>query len=346
MTRRVLTGMRTTGKLHLGHYVGALERWKEIQDLKDYECFFLLADTQALTTHSENPELLIESVRDVVLDWLSVGLDPGLPHVHFVQQSQVTERYELSGLLMMIAKYAEVMRNPTLKSELEGQESATMGFMSYPVDQAADIYMVSPTPFQRNDELLVPVGEDQVPHLEYSKVLAQRFNKMYCSDRKKSKVFVPCTALVGRVGRLVGIDGQSKMSKSLNNAIYLADDATTVTAKVRRMFTDPNRTRPYIPGNTDDTNPVFMYHRAFNPNKLEVDDLTSRYQQGKVGDVEVKQLLAKAINAFLDPIREKRSKFENTDISEIVIAGTEVAKLACKPVIEAVRERMSLVYPK
>jgi tryptophanyl-tRNA synthetase len=338
MTNRVLTGMRTTGQLHLGHYVGALKQWVEIQNNNEYECFFLLADVQALTTHADKPELLEQSVREVVLDWLSVGLDPTRHNIHFVLQSQVPERHELSVLLMMIAGYSEVMRNPTLKSELKNQKNATMGFMAYPVDQVADIYMVSPTPPKKGDKLLVPVGEDQVPHLEYARVLARRFNEKY------GPVFVPCSALVGEVGRLVGVDGNEKMGKSLNNAINLADSSQTVEAKVKRMFTDPNRTRPDIPGDTE-KNPVFIYHRAFNPNIDEVADLTKRYQKGKVGDVEVKQKLSKALNNFLEPIRERRAKFAKTDIREIVEDGSNAARQACKPVISAVREYMHLVYP-
>lgn len=336
MTKRVLTGMRTTGSLHLGHYVGALKQWFETQESGQYDCYFLLADVQALTTHADRPKLLQESVRDVVLDWLAVGIDPN--RSHFVLQSMVPERYELSALLMMIAKYGEVMRNPTLKSELEGQENATMGFMAYPVDQVADIYMVSPTPPRADDEVLVPVGLDQVPHLEYARDLAKRFNKQY------GRVFVPCKPLVGEVGRLVGTDGKAKMSKSVGNTINLSDDTETVKRKVARMFTDPNRTRPDIPGDTEN-NPVFVYHRAFNPNAQEVLELTERYNQGKVSDVEVKTRLAVALNNFLDPIRERRRKFEQVDIREIVMAGTQAARKACTPVVEAVRSLMFLRYP-
>ena len=339
MSRQVvLTGMRTTGSLHLGHYVGALKQWLEIQQAGRHECYFLLADVQALTTHADNPTLLTRSVREVVLDWLAVGLNPELPNVHLVLQSQVLERYELSALFMMIARYSEVMRNPTLKTELDRQENASMGFMSYPVDQAADIYMVCPIPPQEGDQVLVPVGQDQVPHLEYSRVLAQRFNTMYGS------VFTPCEALVGDIGRLVGTDGQAKMSKSLGNTIDLADDTETVRQKVMRMFTDPNRVRADIPGDTEN-NPVFIHHRAFNPDLDEVAELTVRYQQGKVGDVEVKKKLIVAVNNFLDPVRERRSKFANVDIREILVAGTNTARAACLPVIEAVREGMHLQYP-
>jgi len=337
-TQRVLTGMRTTGQLHLGHYVGALYEWLKIQNEGEYDCYFMLADVQALTTHAKNPALLTQSVKDVVFDWLAVGLDPNLSNIHFVLQSQIPERHELSIQFMMIAKYAEVMRNPTLKNELKNQPDASMGFMAYPVDQVADIYMVSPIPPKEGDRLLVPVGEDQVPHLEYARTLAKRFNRQY------GHVFVPCEPLVGKIGRLVGIDGKAKMSKSLSNAIYLSDDEKTVVEKVKHMFTDPKRIRSDMPGETDN-NPVFTYLRAFDTDVAEVQELTERYQRGKVGDVEVKRILTERLNQFLDPIRTRRAQYENTDIREILEQGTKATRDVAKPVIEAVREKMHLVYP-
>jgi len=339
MVKRVLTGVRTTGALHLGHYVGALKQWVDVQNSKRYECYFLLADVQALTTHADRPEILEDSVHEVVLDWLAVGLDPRRDYVNFVLQSQVESRYELSLLLTMIARYSEVMRNPTLKDELKSRTNATIGFMTYPIDQAADIYMVSPIPPRKGDEVLVPVGEDQAPHLEYSRLLAKRFNSMY------GQVFTPCRSLLGGVGRLVGIDGGSKMSKSLDNAIYLSDDTKTVEEKVMRMYTDPKRVRADIPGEVE-SNPVFIYHRAFNPDKGEVDELSSRYQKGKVGDVEVKKKLVKVLNEFLKPIRERRKLAEKEDIRRILVHGTKKASANCDLVVEAVKEKMHLVYPK
>lgn len=338
MKRRVLTGMRTTGKLHLGHYVGALERWVEVQNTGRYECFFLLADVQALTTHAKNPSILTKSIKEVVLDWLAVGLNPKLPYVHFVLQSQVLERYALSQILTMIAKHSEVMRNPTLKSEMENKEDVSLGFIAYPVDQVADILMVSPTPPKKDDVVLVPVGEDQVPHLEYTNVLARRFNQMY------GKVFAPCAPLVGRVGRLVGTDGQAKMSKSRGNVICLSDGPRTVEKKVMVMYTDPKRIRADVPGDTVN-NPVFIYHRAFNRNREEVADLTERYKKGKVGDVEVKKKLAKAINALLGPIRERRAKYKKANIREILTEGTRAARRVCLPILEAVMEKTHLAFP-
>ena len=336
--KRVLTGMRTTGELHLGHYVGALKEWKRIQDEGRYDCFFLLADVQALTTHAEKPELLAKSVVSVVKDWLSVGLDPNDPNIHFVQQSMVPERYELSGLLMMIAKSAEVFRNPTLKSEIGSDKNPTMGFMAYPVDQVADICMVSPTPPRSGDEVLVPVGEDQIPHLEYSRVLARRFNHDY------GDVFVPCSPLVGEVGRLVGTDGKEKMSKSMGNIINLSDSEVVANDRVMKMFTDPNHKTVNDPGDTEN-NPVFIYLRAFDPNKDEVAELTEHYQRGGLGDVAVKRILAQRINEMLDPIRERRSQWEGRDLREIVVDGTEAARIVSRPVVEAVREKMHLGYP-
>ena len=334
----VLTGMRTTGSLHLGHYVGALKQWKEIQDAGEHECYFLLADVQALTTHADNPALLTRSVREVTLDWLAIGLDPTLPHVHFVLQSQVPERYELSALFMMIARYSEVMRNPTLKTELERQSNASMGFMAYPVDQIADIYMVNPYPAQPGDEVLVPVGADQVPHLEYARDLADRFNRDY------GQVFTPCKPLVGEIGRLVGVDGDAKMSKSMGNAIDLSESADSVKEKVMRMFTDPNHLHVEDPGDSEN-NPVFMYLRAFDPNQEEVEELAANYRRGGLGDVALKRRLVTVLNNFLDPIRQRRAELENAEIGSILFDGSHAAREACIPVVQAVRERMALIIP-
>ena len=341
-TRRVLTGMRTTGALHLGHYVGALKNWKEIQDGGEYECFFLLADVQALTTHVGKPEMLTQSVHEVVLDWLSVGLNPSLPRVHFVLQSQIAHRHELSILLSMVTPYSMLMRNPTLKAELEAQEDATIGFMTYPADQAADIYCVCPTPPQLGDEVLVPTGDDQSPILELAREIARRFNRIY------GPVFTPCGMLFGEVGRLPGIFGTGKMSKSAGNTINLSDDTATVADKVKRMVTDPTGENPRMratdPGVVEG-NPVFIYHDAFNPNTAEVDELKERYRNGRVSDREVKLSLTRVINEFLDPIRERRASLEGMDIREIVVDGTNVASGNCTIVVERMRELMHLQYP-
>lgn len=338
---RVLTGMRTTGQLHLGHYVGALKLWIESQDDKVIkpECFFLLADVQALTTHADRPELIRESVRDVVLDWLAVGLDPTLPNVHFVLQSQVPARFQISQYLLMVAMLGEIRRNPTIKAELKNVKNPSMGFMAYPVDQVADILMVSPLN-DRGNHLYVPVGEDQVPHLEYARTLARRFNKAYDTD-----VFLPCTPLVGRVGRLVGVDGQEKMSKSLNNAIFLTDSPEEVSRKVMRMFTDPNRIHATDPG-TVEGNPLFIYHNAFNSNVEEVREFEKLYRLGKVGDVEVKRRLAEVLNEMLTPMRERRLVMERGEpIGDFVRDGTLKVIEIAREVLERTEEAMFLGFP-
>lgn len=335
---RVLTGMRTTGQLHLGHYVGALKLWLEAQS-SGSDCFFLLADVQALTTHADEPELIKRSVREVVLDWLAVGLDPSLPNVHFVLQSGVRARFELSQYFLMIANLAEIKRNPTIKSELKEQKNPSMGFLTYVVDQAADIYMVSPLNVGGN-ELLVPVGEDQVPHLEYSRKLARRFNKAYSTN-----VFRPCVAKVGEIGRLVGVDGQDKMSKSKDNAINLADSADKVTRKIMRMYTDPNRLRATDPGVVEE-NPLFIYFDAFATDVAEVDEYKRLYRLGQIGDVVLKKRLIEIVNQVLEPMRERRGKAESMSLREIVRAGTMVASGIADDVLARVKDSMYLGYPE
>jgi tryptophanyl-tRNA synthetase len=336
----VLTGMRPTGKLHLGHYVGALKQWKEIQDGGKHECFFLVADIQALTTHADRPELLKKSIKEVVLDWLSIGLDPKLPHVHFVLQSQVLGRYELSGLFGMIAKYGEVMRNPTLKDELKKQKNASMGFMYYPVDQIADIHMVDP--MKKNAQLLVPVGQDQLAHLELAREVVRRFNSTY------GEVFTECEGLVGEIGRLVGTDGDAKMSKSLGNTINLADDEKTVNKAIDLMAIDPSRSVKdghTLPGDPEKCVAI-IYHRAFNEDKKEVAEMESLYKLGNIGDGDIKQRLKVVLNNFLDPIRQKRQKYIESELSDVLRLGTSVAQKVASNVAKNMREKMSLDFPK
>jgi len=340
--KRILTGMRTTGRLHLGHYVGALKQWLELQRSGGYECFFLLADVQALTTHADQPDLIEDSVRQVILDWLAVGLDPHRPNVHFVLQSAIPERFELSAYLMMLATYREISRNPTLKEELRGQAESriSMGFMAYPVDQVADITIFSPYPVGEEDELLVPVGEDQLPHLEYARVLARRFNLRYGEGER---VLMPCRALIGSVGRLVGTDGNEKMSKSLGNTIDLADPPEAVERKVMRMFTDPSRKRRTDPGHPE-TCPVFLYHTAFNAFRLEERALAC--QAAGIGCVDCKRELVGGIDSFLGPIRRRRKEAEEkADLRSILDVGNCRAREIASQVIAAVRSVMHLDYP-
>ncbi|MBI2917956.1 MAG: tryptophan--tRNA ligase [Chloroflexi bacterium] len=346
-TGRILTGIRPTGPLHLGHYVGALENWVKLQD--EYDCFFLIADYQALGDHLDEVARIRRSVIEVALDWLAVGLDP--ERSTFVIQSYVPEHAELALLLSMVTPYSWVARNPTLKAEIDelaarrtgrpvppeqvenfiaGELSTvSLGFFNYPVSQAADILLPKAD--------LVPVGEDQRPHIEMTREIARRFNRLF------RETFPEPEALVGRVPRLVGTDGQAKMSKSLDNAIYLGDDEVTVTARVMRMYTDPTRIHATDPGHVEG-NPVFMYHDAFNANKEEVEELKARYVVGKVGDVEVKKRLGRALNAFLDPIRERRARYAaNPDlVKDALLSGTARAKKVAEETMRQVRDAMGI----
>ena len=334
---RILTGIRPTGALHLGHYVGALKQWVTLQD--DYECFFLLADIQALTTHADKPELIQESIKEVLLDMLAVGLDPTKDNVNFVLQSAIPEISELTTYFTMVTPFAWVQKNPTIKEELKQlSKGATLGFMNYPVSQAADILMVSYDPKDSEEPVLVPVGDDQVPHIESTNHVSRAFNNTY------GKTFGECKALVGDFGRLVGLDGNSKMSKSLNNCIYLKDEKEEVRKKIMSMYTDPKRIHPDDPG-TVEGNPVFIYHDAFNEDEKEVEDLKKRYKEGTVGDVEVKEKLFEAIEKFLEPIRKRRKGFENEDIMKYVADGTRKAQEIAIGNVDRARKAMGLDYP-
>ncbi len=332
----LMTGIRPTGPLHLGHYVGALKNWVKLQD--DYECFFMVADIQALTTHADNPELIENSVREVVLDFLAVGLDPSKPNVHFILQSGIPELTELTTYLSMVTPFTWMQSNPTIQTEMRqlGKNIST-GFMYYPVSQAADILFASPNPNITQQPVLVPVGEDQIPHLRDTNNIVSAFNRIY------SPTFVECAPLVGDIARLVGTDGQAKMSKSLNNAIYLKDDESTIEKMVKSMFTDPNRIHPNDPG-TVEGNPVFIYHDAFNPNKEEILDLKERYVKGTVGDIEVKDKLNIALQNFLKPIREKRIEHEKDDVKTYLDDGTLFARVIAKDTLERTRKAMHLNY--
>ena len=329
MKKRILTGIRPTGKLHLGHYVGALENWIRLQD--EYDCFFLIADYQALGDHIDEMENIKTAVRDVVLDWLSVGLNP--EQSTFVVQSYVPEHAELAMLLSMLTPLGMLDRNPTLKSEREriSNTSLSVGFYTYPVSQVADILLPKAH--------LVPVGEDQLPHIEMTREIARRFNNRY------GDVFPEPDSLVGRVARLMGTDGQAKMSKSIGNVIYLSDAPETVTKKIMSMYTDPTRLRATDPGHVEG-NPVFQYHDAFNNDAAEVSDLKERYTKGKVGDVEVKQKLIEAVNKFLEPIREVRTRYEQDRnyVDECIENGSAKGRATAQATMEEVRDKMGLKY--
>ena len=326
--KRILTGIRPTGSLHLGHYAGALENWLRLQG--EYDCHFLIADYQ-VSDYADDFERVRESVWEVALDWLAVGLDP--EESCFVIESLVPEHAELTTWLSWFLPLGMLQRNPTLKSEMAdfGKKSVPVAFFTYPVMQVANILMPRAH--------LVPVGEDQLPHIEMTRELARRFNRQF------REVFPEPEGLVGRVPRLVGLDGQAKMSKSLNNTIQLKDDADTVTKKVRGMFTDPTRLRATDPGHVEG-NPVFMYHDAFNPDVDEVNDLKERYVLGKVGDVEVKQKLTIALNNLLDPFRERRAYYEThlDEVRDALESGTARARTAAQETMALVRDALEINY--
>ena len=326
--KRILTGIRPTGSLHVGHYAGALENWLRLQD--EYECFFLIADYQ-VSDYADDIDRIRDSVFQVALDWLAVGLDP--ERGHFVIESLVPEHAELTTWLSWYTPLSRLQRNPTLKAEMADLESKSVpvAFFTYPIMQVANILMPKAH--------LVPVGDDQLPHIEMTREIVRRFNRLF------GEVFPEPEALVGRVPRLVGLDGNAKMGKSLDNAIFLKDDAETVTKKVMKMFTDPTRIHATDPGHVEG-NPVFMYHDAFNPDTAEVDDLKERYLKGKVGDVEVKEKLASALNALLDPIRERRAKYEAQPglVRDALAAGTAHAKKIAEQTMAEVRSALRLDY--
>ena len=325
--KRMLTGDRPTGPLHLGHYVGSLQMRVGLQD--KLECFVLIADLHVLTTRTHDLEEIGHNIRDVVLDYLSVGIDPQKTTIYL--QSLVPEVLELFWLFMPLVSVPRAQRIPTLKEQVRDLklETASMALLAYPVLQSADILMV------KGD--VVPVSRDQTSHVELTREIARRFNQTY------APVFPEPDSPIGPL--LIGTDGQAKASKSIGNVIFLSDDAQTVEDKVRSMYTDPNRIRADIPGRVEG-NPVFVYHDAFNDDRAEVEDLKGRYQQGKVGDVEVKLKLAAAINRFLDPIRERRAGLaqRKTLVDEIIQQGSARAREECRRTLAEAREAMGLTY--
>lgn len=329
--KKILTGDRPTGKLHLGHYVGSLQKRVALQD--QYKCYFLIADLHMLTTKPQKEHIMAmrNHIVEMVLDYLACGIDPHSSVIYL--QSAVHAVYELNLIFEMLVSLNRLTGMPSLKDMARNanieQESIPFGLIGYPVLQSADI--LSPRAH------LVPVGKDNLAHVELARDVARRFNMYY------GEVFPLPESLVGDVPSLVGTDGKSKMSKSLDNAIYLSDDAKTVEKKVRGMFTDPNRVHADIPG-TVEGNPVFIYHDVFNPDKDEVANLKDRYQQGTVGDVEVKTKLAIAINDFLEPLRKRRAEYASDKgfVEKIIYEGTVEMNDEANDTLKAVRSAMGL----
>lgn len=327
--KTILTGDRPSGKLHLGHYVGSLMNRISSQD--QYQCYFILADLHTLTTRPEPESIdrLKDNIFQTVMDYLSVGIDPEKSTIFI--QSEIPETFELNTLLGMLAKVPRLQRIPSLKEMAASANLKVIpfGLLGYPVLMAADILLARAT--------LVPVGIDNKANVEFAREIARRFNHFY------GEVFpIPD---IQEEETLVGTDGKSKMSKSLDNAIYLSDDNATVKRKIMGMYTDPNRITADTPGKLEG-NPVFIYHDLFNPDLNQVNELKGRYRKGQVGDVEVKEKLAKAINHFLEPIRQKRSQIEKKPemIAAILAEGNRKMKNTAEETIQVVREAMGLYY--
>lgn len=330
--KRILTGDRPTGRLHLGHYVGSIKNRVELQD--KYECFFILADLHMLTTRPSKEDIIQsrENIRDMVLDYLSCGIDPQKSTI-YLQSAIAPSVSELNLVFEMMISLNRLTGLPSLKEMARNAdmdaESIPFGLIGYPILQTADIMTVKAH--------LVPVGKDNEAHVELARDIVRRFNHHY------GEVFPMPEVLLSDVPTLVGTDGKGKMSKSANNCIFLSDDEKTVEKKVKGMFTDPNRIHANVPG-TVEGNPVFIYHDAFNPNRSEIEELKALYREGKIGDVEVKQQLIKALHQFLEPIRARRKELEGNKgyVEQIVYEGTQKVNEIVTDVVKEMRSAMGL----
>lgn len=332
----ILTGDRPTGKLHLGHYVGSLRERVRLQNSGDFDkIFIMIADAQALTDHADNPAKVRESVFNVALDYLAVGLDPKKSTLFI--QSQVAELFELTAYYLNVVTVSRLERNPTVKNEIaqKGFEtSIPAGFLCYPVSQAADI-----TAFDAN---IVPVGEDQIPMLEQTREIVRKINDIYGEVLVEPEVLLPQNQVCRR---LPGIDGKAKMSKTLGNCIYLSDDSATVAAKVKEMYTDPLHIKVSDPGHIEG-NVVFTYLDAFCDDKKTVADMKEHYQHGGLGDVKVKKFLLEVLEETLKPIRERRAEYESQpdEVIKILRAGTASARQKAAEVLARLKAAMKINY--
>ncbi len=322
---RILTGHRPTGARHIGHLVGTLEQWVKMQD--DYECYFLIADLHVLTTDFDHPENIQNNIATVMVDWLASGLDP--KKATFVRQSALMEHAQLALLFSMLTTVARLERVPTYKDQIQSLGlNPTAGLLNYPVLQSADILI-----YKAN---LVPVGEDQLPHIELTREIARKFNAQY------GETFPEPEGLLTKTARLPGTDNLT-MHSSRGNAIRLGDSPEETTKKIMSMYTDPKRIHANDPG-TVEGNPVFEYHDVFNSNKDEVEDFKARYRKGVVGDVEVKRRLAEALNAYLAPLRQRRAELiKKPDAAvKILDEGTEKARPLVQATLKEAMQKMGL----
>ena len=333
----ILTGDRPTGKLHVGHYIGSLKNRVKLQNSGEYHPFIMIADTQALTDNARNPEKIQKSLTQVALDYLAVGINPEISTVFI--QSQIPALFELTAYYMDLVTVSRLERNPTVKAEIKQKgfnDSIPVGFLNYPVSQAADITAFKAT--------LVPVGDDQEPMLEQAREIVRTFNRVYnCNVLVEPQGYFPEKG----EGRLPGLDGNAKMSKSLNNAIYLSDDAKTVEQKVMSMYTDPQHIHVEDPGKVEG-NTVFTYLDIFDPDKDKVAQLKEDYQKGGLGDVKIKRYLNTVLEKELTPIRERRAKYEqNTSaVYDMLIEGSKKANEVANQTLQEVRDAIGLNYFK
>lgn len=337
MSRVILTGDRPTGKLHLGHYVGSLRTRLELQKDPENELFVMIADQQALTDNAENPKKVQDSLLEVALDYLAVGLTPERTTMFI--QSQIPELSELTVYYLNLVTVSRLRRNPTVKSEIQEKgfnESIPTGFFVYPVSQAADITAFGGTH--------VPVGEDQQPMLEQTREIARDFNRIYGQDvLVEPDIILPPKGQ----GRLVGIDGRGKMSKSLNNGIYLSDSADEIQKKVMSMYTDPNHVRVEDPGSVEG-NVVFTYLDVFDDNKEKVQELKDHYTQGGLGDVKIKRYLNEVLQAKLEPIRTRREEYAKDPeaVMNMLKKDSEKAEKIAAETLDNVKDAMGINYFK
>ena len=348
---RLLTGDTPTGRLHLGHWVGSVENRVLLQN--EYECYFLLANTHAFTTRINQPKAIQQSTLDIVLDYLSVGIDPKKSTI-FVE-TDVPAIFELTAFFSMLVPFHRLIRNPTIKDEIRDKvlgDNYSMGFLFYPIMQVADILSMRAE--------VVPVGEDQVSHLELTREVARRFSQIYCgiSPDTEDKDYVKVGGLfpipktrVGRVRRLVGTGGLGKngqllkMSKSLNNAIFLSDSPGIIQKKIMNMYTDPNRLYASDPGRVEN-NPLWIFHDVFNPDKHWIEEAKQRYREGKIGDVECKKRLVDVLLEFLKPIQKRRVEYEKDqiEIQKILQEGSDRASQIAEETLFLVKEAVKQNY--
>ena len=332
MKKRVsLTGDRPTGKLHLGHYVGSLKNRVVLQH--EFEQYVMIADVQALTDYFDRPERITQSVKEVLADYLSVGIDPNLTTIFI--QSQIPALAELTMYYMNLVSISRVERNPTVKTELAMRgfgESIPTGFVCYPISQAADI-----TAFKGE---IIPVGEDQLPMIEQTNEIVRKFNRLYNTECLKE-----CEAYLSKSGRLVGIDGQAKASKSLNNAIFLSDEPNVIKEKVFSMYTDPDHIKVSDPGKVEG-NVVFAYLDAFYDDIEEIESLKNQYRKGGLGDMKLKALLNDTLQKLLEPIREKRNSYTEDYLMDICKAGTRKANELAQQTLSEVKDAIGINFFK